>query len=98
MTDREIDLMLWGAFLLGARVIADQIGKDLSYTEIDGLGRVARELADSDTTLEDPTALAAKAPNIGSLLQRLATLNIRSNRDLAKRIFEGFMVATGVTE
>jgi hypothetical protein len=98
MTDPEINRKLWGAFLLGARVIADRNGKDLSYTEIDGLGRVAQEIAESDRTLEDPTAQAAKDREIGSLLQRLETLNIRSNRDLAKRIFEGFIIASDVTD
>jgi hypothetical protein len=93
MTEREINTNLWWAFLLGARVVGIQNGKDLSLTYIGDLGRLARELAESDRTLEDPTALAAKEPAIGSLLQRLGTLTIRNNRDLAKRIVEGYSTA-----
>jgi hypothetical protein len=81
--------------LLGARVVASHNGNDLGFTEINRLGRLAEELANSDWTLEDPTVLASKGgPEISSLLQRLGTIIIRSNRDLAKRIFEGFRVAT----
>jgi hypothetical protein len=98
MTDREINNLLWRAFLLGARVVADQNGKEVSGSDISTLGEVIRQIAASDATLEDPTALAARSPDIGELLVRLGTLNIRNNRDLAKRIFEGFMIATDVKE
>ena len=94
MTDREIDNMLCRAFVLGARVVAVQNGKDLTASDIGALGGVVRQIAESGTTLEDPTALAAKNPNIGQLLMRIETINIRNNRDLANRIFAGFMIAT----
>ncbi len=98
MTDREIDSMLWRAFLLGARVVADQNEKDVTATDMATLSSVARQIAESDMTLENPTALATKHSDIGPLLMRLGTLNIRNNRDLAKRIFKGFMIATEVKE
>jgi hypothetical protein len=71
MTDREINNALWRAFLLGARVVADQNGKDLTTGDIGTLGGIVRQIAESDTTLEDPTALAKKHPDIGALLMRL---------------------------
>jgi hypothetical protein len=98
MTDREIDRLLWGAFLLGARVVAEQGGRQLGASEINSLGRLLRQIAENESTLEDPTALAAQNPEMGPLLMRLETVNIRSNRDLAKCIFEGYIIATDVKE
>ena len=98
MTDRETDDMLWRAFYLGLRVMAAQVGQDISLSEIGNLARVLREIAESETTLNDPTALAAKFPDMAETFQRLATLNIRNDRELAKRIFKGFMIATEVKE
>lgn len=99
MTDQEIDGMLWRAFLLGLRVMAAQEGRDVPFSEIGNLARVVREIAESETTLEDPTALVAKfPPDMAETLQRLSTVTIRNNRDLAKRIFAGFLIATEVNE
>lgn len=98
MTDREIDSMLWRACLLGARVVTDQNGKDVTAADVGKLGEVVRQIAEGDATLEDPTALAAEHPDIGQLLMRLGTVNIRNNRGLAKRIFEGFIIATEIKE
>src|SRR5262245_2901383 len=74
-------------------VVADQNGKDIGLADIATIAAVANQLAQSDLTLEDPTALATKQPGIGSLLMRLGTLIIRNNRDLAQRIFKGFEIA-----
>lgn len=95
MTDREINSMLWRAFLLGARVMA---GAEISASDMTTIARVAREIAESETTLEDPTALAKRFPEMAETFQRLGTLNIRNNRDLAKRIYAGFEIATEVKE
>jgi hypothetical protein len=94
MTDREIDSMLWRAFMLGARVVADCEGKDVTARDMDSLAVIVRQIAESDITLEDPTALAAKEPGIGSALMRVGTVMIRNDRDLAKRIFRGSIIAT----
>lgn len=94
MTDREIDNMLWRAFVLGARVVADQNGRDVTASDMDALAVVVRQIAESDITLEDPTTLAAKEPNIGSVLMRVGTVMIRNDRDLAKRVFRGSITAT----
>ncbi|MCY2990819.1 MAG: hypothetical protein NTY19_23520 [Planctomycetota bacterium] len=94
MTDREIDNMLWRAFILGARVIADQNGKDVTASDMDALAVVVRQIAESDIALEDPTTLAAKAPGIGSALMRVGTAMIRNDREVSKRIFRGFIIAT----
>jgi hypothetical protein len=96
VTDREIDNKLWCAFLLGARVVADQNGKQLSLSDIDALGEAVRRIAQNEVTLEDPTTMAAKSPEIGELLLRLDMSILRSNRDLSRRIFEGFKIATEV--
>jgi hypothetical protein len=94
MTDREIDKMLWGAFLLGARVVAGENGVEIGTSDISAIARVLREIAESDTTLEDPTALGMRfPPDMAGTIQRLGTLIIRNNRDLAKRIFTGFEIA-----
>lgn len=98
MTNREIDGLLWQAFYLGLRVMAAQEGKDVPSSEIGKIARMIRDIAESETTLEDPTALAAKFPENAEFFMRLATLNIRNSRELAKRIFEGFMIATEVEE
>ena len=89
MSDREIDNLLWGAYLLGARVVAVKNGGDIGAAEIDEIARVAREIAESEATLEDPTALAIAIPQLAEGLQRLGTQIIRNNRDLAKRILAG---------
>ena len=96
MTEREIDAMLWQAFYLGLRVMAAQVGKDVPFSEIGDLARVVREIAESETTLEDPTALAVRFPDMAETFQRISTLNIANNRDLATHIFEGFLIATEV--
>jgi hypothetical protein len=98
MTDREIDNMLWQAFLLGARVVAGQNGGEISTSDMSAIAGVAREIAESDATLEDPTELATRFPDMAETFQRLGTLNIRNNRDLAKRVFTGFEIATEVKE
>jgi len=94
MTEQEIDNMLWRAFLLGARVVADQNGADVSAHDIGKLSVVVRQIAESDATLADPTALSARHSEIGSLMMRLGTLTVRNDRDLAGRIFRGFAIAT----
>ena len=98
MTDREIDELAWRAFYFGLRVMAAQEGKDVRFSEIGNLARVVHEVAESEATLEDPTALAAQFPGMAETLQRLGTLSIRNNRELAKRIFAGFEIATEVQE
>lgn len=85
MSDREIDNLLW----VGARVVAVKNGGDIGAAEIDAIARVAREIAESEATLEDPTALAIANPQLAEGLQRLGTQIIRNNRDLAKRILAG---------
>jgi len=35
---------------------------------------------------------------MAEMFQRLSTLNIRNDRELAQRIFQGFMIATEVKE
>ncbi len=94
MTERETDDMLWRAFYLGLRVMAAQMGRDVPFSEIGNLARVVREIAESEATLHDPTALAAKFPDMAQVFQRVDTLNIRNDRELAERIFQGFMIAT----
>ena len=59
---------------------------------------MVREIAESETTLDDPTALAAKFPDKAETFQRLGHPQHPPHRDLAKRIFEGFMIATEVKE
>ena len=98
MTDREVDELLWRAFYLGLRVMAAQEGKEVPSSEIGSIGRMVREIAESEMTLEDPTALAAKFPENAEFFLRLATLNIHNSRDLAKRIFQGFRIATELEE
>jgi hypothetical protein len=45
-----------------------------------------------------PTALAARFPDVAETFQRLGTLNIRNNRELAQRIMKGFEIATEVKD
>jgi hypothetical protein len=95
MTDREIDIMLWGAFLLASRAAALQNGqRDLGTREINALGMLVRQIAEGAATLEEPTELAAEEPGIGHLLMRVATVNIRNNRDLSQRILHGYTICT----
>ncbi len=98
MSNREIDELLWQAFYLGLRVMAAQEGKDVPSSEIGNIARMIREIAESEATLEDPNALAAKFPETAGFFLQQATLNIRNNRELAKRILEGFLIATEVDE
>jgi hypothetical protein len=98
VTDREIDNMLWRAFYLGLRVMAAQTQRDVPFSEVGGLARIVREIAESETTLQDPAVLAAKFPGMAETFQRLSTQNIRSDRELATRILKGFMIATDVKE
>lgn len=98
MTDREVDELLWQSFYLSLRVMAVQEGKDVPFSEVGNIVRMVRQIAESETTLEDPTALAAEFPENAEFFLQLATLNIRNNRELAKRIFQGFMIATEVEE
>jgi hypothetical protein len=98
MTNRKINSMLWGAFMLGAGVVADRAGQELSGSDVDTLADVVRQIAESDATLQDPTALAAKEQELGQLLMRVGTFLIRRDGDLAKRIYEGFLIATGEKE
>ena len=92
MTDREIDIMFWRAFILGARIVADQNGKDVTASDVDALAVVVQQIAESDITIEDPTTLAAKEPGIGSALMRVGTAMIRNDREVAKRVFRGFEI------
>jgi hypothetical protein len=98
MTDHEIDNMLWRAFHLGVRIMAAREGKGVLFSEIGQLAGVVRAIAESETTLEDPTAGAVKFPDLAETFQTLGTLNIRANRELARRIFQGFLAATEVPE
>src|SRR5260221_626706 len=98
MTEREIDDMLWRAFYLGSRVMASHIDRDIPFSEIGKLASVLREIAESEATLHDPTALTAKFPDMAGMFQRIGTLNIRNDRELAQRIFRGFMIATDAKE
>jgi hypothetical protein len=98
VTDREIDNLTWRAFHLGLRVMAAQTGRDVTAAEIGDLVRVIRELAESDATLHDPTALTAKSPDMGEIIQRLGTLAIRHDRELAQRVFRGFIIGTRIKD
>lgn len=98
MTEREVDYKLWVAFYLGVRVMAAHEGKDDPGCAIGSFARMLREIAESEATLEDPTALAARFPDAAESFQRLSTLVIRADRDLSKRIFAGFMIATDVVD
>lgn len=98
MTNREIDLLLWGACVLGARITAIGRGRDLSTTEIGDLGRLVGQIADGESTVGDPTERAALDPRIGELLHRLETLNVIRDRELARRIMDGFRASTAVDD
>jgi len=78
--------------------MAAQMEKDVPFSEIGNLARVVRQIAESETTRHDPTAVAVKSPDMAEMFQRLSTLNIRNDRELAQRIFQGFMIATEVKE
>jgi hypothetical protein len=91
MTKREINNALWRSFVLGARVLASQSGRDLGANEVVALAQMVRQIAQAEVTLEDPGELAAQSPGCGDLPQRLGHLLIRLNRDLAKRIYQGFL-------
>jgi hypothetical protein len=78
--------------------LPNQNGRDLSTSDVVALGNVVRQIADNQSTLEDPTALAAQNPGIAPLLMRLGIQIIRNNRELAKRIVEGFVMANEVQE
>ena len=94
----DLDNMLWRAFLLGARVMAGQKGRELSSVEIEALARISQQIAESETTLEDPTELVLKFPDMADTFQRLGSLMIRNNRELATRIFAGFRLATEIED
>ena len=76
-----------------AQVVAAQQDKQISITDMVNIAGVARELAESETTLEDPTSLAARFPDMAETMQRLGTFRIRNDRDLAQRIFDGYLIA-----
>lgn len=92
MTEREIDRMLCRAYLLGARGVACQYGQEIGAVESKELERYARAIAERDFTLEDPTALAAKEPDIADILHRIGPLIMRNDRNLATRIARGFQL------
>ena len=80
MTDNDINVLAWRAFYFGLRVMAAQEGKDVSYAESAILAKVVREIAENETTLEDPTALAIQFPSMAETIQKLGTLCIRNSR------------------
>lgn len=94
VTDRETDGMLWRAFYLGLRVMAAHEGQDASFSNLGKLAFAVREIAESEASLQDPTALAARFPGIADRFLRIGTLNIRNDRERAQRVFQGFMITT----
>jgi hypothetical protein len=98
MNEPQINNALWRAFVLGARVLANQSDHPLAQSEVDSLAQAVRQIAEGEITLEDPGEFAAGHPDCGTLPQELGHLLIRLNRDLAQRIYQGFLLTTELSD
>ena len=71
--DRELDNMLWRAFYLGLHVMATLEGTELTFSHIQSLAKMGRDIANSEITHQAPSEIAAKFPVFGDTLRRMSS-------------------------
>lgn len=95
--ESERNELAWRAFFLGMRVALASKGIDLDLSELPALVSSLHAIANSETTLHDPTMLASKmAGTTGEWLISFANQSIRADRQLAEKVVQGFAAATEV--
>ena len=100
MTDDNTRYLQWRSFYLGLRVaiqVLEVPEAELNDRQSECL-RLLGELAEGESTLQDPTANAVRFPESAEMFQRIGNINVQNDRELAEQVREGLNRATDTPE